>query len=295
MELTHETVAVLGLGTMGHAIAANALRAGLPTVVWNRTPGAARGLDDLGAHVAESAAEAARSATIAVTMVTDADAVLSIATDQGMLAALPPDAVWVQMGTIGIAGIERVAALVAAQRPDVTFLDAPVSGSKEPAEKGQLTIFASGPQEARPRVAPFFEAIGQRTIWLGAVGSGSRLKLVNNTWLALTAEAVVTSVALGHQLGVDTRTLQNALVGGPLVSAWQAAKLQRIGDGDFTAQFGLSLALKDVRLALAAIDDHRFGALESLADEWQRAVDAGLGDQDLTVVALDLEGDPEAR
>jgi 3-hydroxyisobutyrate dehydrogenase len=290
MDLTHETVAVLGIGTMGHPIAVNTLRAGLPTVVWNRTPGATGGLADLGAHVAATAADAARSASIVVTMVTDADAVLSIATDHGMLAALRPDAVWVQMGTIGMEGIERLAALVAAERHDVTFLDAPVSGSKEPAESGRLTIFASGPSEARARVTPFFDAIGQRTVWLDAVGDGSRLKLVNNTWLALTAEAVATSVALGHELGVDTRTLQNALVGGPLVSAWQGAKLQRIADGDFSAQFALALALKDVRLALQAVDAHRFAALEGLAQEWAQAVDAGLGDLDLTVVARHLEG-----
>src|SRR5690349_14132157 len=98
-----------------------------------------------GAQVAASAAEAARQAAIVVTMVTDADAVLSIARDQGMLGALGPDAIWAQMSTIGVAGIDAVAALASAERPDVMLLDAPASGSKEPAERGQLTIFASGP------------------------------------------------------------------------------------------------------------------------------------------------------
>src|SRR5204862_7661267 len=123
----------------------------------------------------------------------------SVARDQGMLAALAPGAIWVQMSTIGVAGIEHVAAMVDAERPDVTFLDAPVSGSKEPAEKGQLTIFASGPEEARPRVAPLFDALGQRTIWVGGVGAGTRLKLVNNTWLAFANEALAASVALAHR------------------------------------------------------------------------------------------------
>src|SRR4029077_19301451 len=115
-------------------------------------------------------------AAIVVTMVTDTDAVISIARDEGMLAALAPGAIWVQMSTIGVAGIERVAAMVDAERPDVTLLDAPVSGSKEPAEQGQLTIFASGPEEARVRVTPLFDALGQRTFWVGPVGNGSRLK-----------------------------------------------------------------------------------------------------------------------
>src|SRR2546426_529131 len=210
MAPTHEPVALLGIGTMGHGMAVSALRAGIPTIVWNREPEATRDLAELGAEVAETAADGARRAPIVVTMVTDTDAVVSIAGDQGMLAALSPGAVWVQMSTIGVAGIERVAAMVDAQRPDVTLVDAPVSGSKEPAEKG------------------------------------------------------------------------------PLMAPWQAAKLQRIAKGDFSAQFALSLALKDVHLAVEAADN-RLATLACVADEWQQVVDHGLGDQDLTVVTRALE------
>jgi 3-hydroxyisobutyrate dehydrogenase len=281
--------AFLGVGAMGHGMATSALRAGIPTIVWNREPEATRDLAELGADVAETAADAARRADFVVTMVTDADAVISIARDQGMLAALAPGTIWVQMSTIGVAGIERVAALVDAERPDVTLLDAPVSGSKVPAEQGNLTIFASGPEEVRPRVDPLFEALGQRTIWVGAVGAGSRLKLVNNTWLAFTSEAVASSIALARRLGLATETVVGALDGSTLVSPWQAAKLQRIAKDDYSAQFALALALKDVHLALQAAGDERFAALASLADEWQHAVDDGLGDQDLTVMTRALE------
>jgi 3-hydroxyisobutyrate dehydrogenase len=266
-----EPVAILGIGAMGHGMAASALRAVIPTVVWNRHPAATRDLAGLSAEVAETAADAARRAAVVVTMVTDTDAVLSIARDQGMLAALHPGAIWVQMSTIGVAGIERVADLVDVERPDVTLLDAPVAGSRDPAEQGQLTIFASGPEQVRSRVAALFDALGQRTIWVGPVGAGSRLKLVNNTWVAFAAEAAASSVA------------------------WQAAELQRIAKDDFSAQFALSLALKDVRLALQAAGDDRFAALACLADEWQQVVDQGLGDRDLTVVTLALqrqEGSP---
>ena len=287
-DVSMERVAILGIGAMGHGMANSALRAGIPTIVWNRAPEATRDLAELGAEVAETAADAARRAGIVVTMVTDTDAVISIARDQGMLAALAPGAIWVQMSTIGL-GIERVAALVQLERPDVTLLDAPVSGSKDPAEQGQLTIFASGPEEARGRVAPLFDALGQRTIWVGGVGAGSRLKLVNNTWLAFTAEAVAASVALARRLGLETEVVLNAIGGGPLVSSWQAGKLERIAKGEFSAQFALSLALKDVRLALQAAGDDRFGALACLADEWQQVVDQGLGDSDLTVVTRALE------
>ena len=157
---TQEPVAFLGIGAMGHAMATSALRAGIPTIIWNREPGPTRDLAELGADVAETAADAARRAAIVVTMVTDAEAVMSIARDQGMLAALRPGSIWVQMSTIGLPGIDHVADLVRTERPDVILLDAPVSGSKDPAEHGQLTIFASGPDEARPRVTPLFDALG---------------------------------------------------------------------------------------------------------------------------------------
>jgi 3-hydroxyisobutyrate dehydrogenase len=287
MAQEYEPVAVLGIGTMGHGMATSALRAGIPTMVWNRNQEATRDLAELGAEVARTAEDAARWATIVVTMVTDADAVISIAHD-GVLAALAPGAILVQMSTIGVAGIERVAAMVAAERPDVILLDAPVSGSKVPAEQGQLTIFASGPDEARPRVTPLFDALGQRTVWAGNVGTGTRLKLVANTWLAFAAEAVAASLALARGLGLETEQVVGALDGNPLVSPWQEAKLHRIAQGEFSAQFALSLALKDVRLAQEAADG-RLGALACVADEWQQAVDLGLGHEDVTVVTRTLE------
>lgn len=284
-----ETVAVLGVGTMGHGMAASAVRAGIPVIVWDRHPEATRDLAERGAEVAPSAAEAAQRAGIVVTMVPDADAVISIARDQGMLAALAHGAIWVQMSTIGLGGINDVMAMVDHERPDVVLLDAPVSGSRDPAEQGQLIIFASGPEDARSRVTPLFDALGHRTIWVGAAGAGTRLKLVNNTWLAFAAEAVAASVALARQLGLATETVVDGLDGSPIVSAWQAAKLQRIAAGEFSAQFALSLALKDVRLALGAAGENRLAVLACLADEWQQVVDHGLGGQDLTVVTQALQ------
>jgi 3-hydroxyisobutyrate dehydrogenase len=286
---TKEVVAVLGIGTMGHGMAVSALRAGLPTVVWDRTVERARELEASGAEVAATAAEAAARAGLVVTMVPDADAVMSVATDQGMLDALPRDAIWVQMSTIGVAAIDRVARVVADRRPDVTLIDAPVSGSKGPAEHGELTIFASGPDRAQTRVAPLFDALGHRTVWVGPLGAGSRMKLVNNTLLAFKAEGLAASVALAHRLGLDTSLLVDALDGGPLLSSWDTAKLERIADGEYSAQFALALALKDVHLALEAVDPSRFEAFAALAREWERAVDGGLGDDDLTVVTRVLE------
>lgn len=288
MEQMQEPIAILGIGAMGHGMATSALRAGLQTTVWNRNHDAARDLAPLGANIASTAVDAARAAAIVVTMVTDADAVVSVVRDEGVLAAVAPGAILVQMSTIGVAGIERVAAIVEKERPDVTLLDAPVSGSKDPAEQGQLTIFASGPEDARSRVTPLFDALGRRTIWIGDVGTGTRLKLVANTWLAFGAEGVVASAALARDLGLELGEVLTALEGNPLMSPWQEAKLKRIAVGEFSPQFALSLALKDVRLAEEAAGD-RLRTLSCLADEWQQAVDAGLGHQDVVVVTRTLE------
>ena len=175
------------------------------------------------------------------------------------------------------------------ERPDITLLDAPVSGSKDPAEQGQLTIFASGPDGARARVTPALRR-ARPAHGLGRPGRDRHpLKLVNNTWLAFGPRRSTRRWRSRTGWGSSTETVADALGGGPLVSPWQAAKLQRIVEGDFSPQFPLSLALKDVRLALEAADEDRFAALACLADEWQQVVDQGLGDQDLTVVTRALE------
>jgi 3-hydroxyisobutyrate dehydrogenase len=274
---------------MGRAMAGSALRDGIPTVVWNRNPDGARGLADQGADRASSVTDAVAGADVVITMVTDTAAVTSIAVDLGMLEALPSGAVWAQMSTIGVDGTATLSSMAQSRRPDVHFLDAPVSGSKVPAEQGRLTIFASGSEQARPTVDPVFDAVGQRTVWLGPVGAGSRMKLVNNTLLALSAEGVATALALANQLGLQVHQVRDAFEGGPLVSPWMAGKLSRIEDGDYSPEFPLDLALKDVRLALEQADPQRFGVLASLAREWDLVVEEGLGGQDVTVVTRSLE------
>ena len=282
-------LAVLGVGTMGRAMAGSALRRGIPTTVWNLEIDSARQMADQGAEVAESAVDAVTGADVVITMVTDTEAVTSIALDLGMLEALPHGVIWAQMSTIGVEGTASVSSIVEKERPDVLFLDAPVSGSKLPAEQGKLVIFASGSERARPIVEPVFDAIGQRTVWLGAIGAGSRMKLVNNTLLAFTAEGVANSLALAHQLGLDVRSVLDAFDGGPLVSPWAAGKFLRIQDSNYSPEFPLALALKDVHLALEQANPERFTVLSSLAQEWEALVDQGLGNEDVTVVTRALE------
>jgi len=286
---TGPKLAVLGLGTMGRAMAGSALRNGISTVVWNREPDVARQMADQGAEVALSAVDAVKGVDVVITMVTNTEAVTSIAVDLGVLQALPPGAVWAQMSTIGVEGTAAVSSIVEKERPDVLFLDAPVSGSKAPAEQGTLTIFASGSETARPIVEPVFDAIGQRTIWLGAIGAGSRMKLVNNTLLAFNAEGVANSLALARRLGLEVGSVLNAFEGGPLMSAWTAGKIRHIQANNYSPEFPLALALKDVHLALEHADPERFVVLAELAREWEQLTDQGLGNEDVTVVTRALE------
>jgi len=282
-------LAVLGLGAMGQGMTTSALRAGISTVVWDRNLEVARPFAERGAEVTLTPADAVQAVDVAITMVTDAEAVMSVAVDLGMLEALPPGAVWAQMSTIGVEATEVIASMVKERRPDIWLLDAPVSGSKVPAEQGKLTIFASGPEAARPDVEPVFAAIGERTVWVGPVGAGSRIKLVNNTLLAFSAEGVANSLALAHRLGLDTHLVLEAFEGGPLVSSWGAGKFRRIEVEDYSPEFPLRLALKDVHLALEHGGPERFVVLASLAREWGQIVDQGAGDEDVTVVTRVLE------
>lgn len=281
-------VGVFGLGTMGAGMAHSLLRAGIDTVVWDRSNERAEPFAALGAAVVASAEIAAKQSDIAITMVTDADAVLAVADDQNMLGALPTNATWLQMSTIGVTGFKRVAQLVNTKRPDVALFDAPVSGTKGPAEAGQLTIFASGPEDRRETVQPVFAAIGGRTIWLGPAGLGSGLKLANNLMLAFIVEGMGEAIGLAHSLGLTTEAVIEAIGNGPLAAPYVTAKLDRIARNDYDAEFSLSLALKDVHLALDTASYGQLPVLSRLAEQWQYVEDTGFGSQDVTSVVRAL-------
>src|SRR5438132_1331182 len=182
------TVALLGAGTMGSGMAERMLDLGFPVNVWNRTPGQVIALTKHGATARAKPTEAVAASEVVVTMLSNADAVADVMLGAGTLEALRADAIWAQMGTIGVEATERLVTEVADRRPDVAFVDAPVSGSREPARNGRLLILASGPDRARTGLEPIFGALGQRTLWLGPAGTGSRMKLVLNTWLAFEIE-----------------------------------------------------------------------------------------------------------
>jgi 3-hydroxyisobutyrate dehydrogenase len=279
------TVALLGTGTMGAGMAANIARAGLPLRVWNRSREKAEPLAGVGAVVADSPAEAVQGADLVLTMLFDADAVAS--TMQQARASLAPGAVWVQQSTVGVEGSDRLVAL--ARDLGVTYVDAPVLGTRKPAEDGALVVLASGPDDVRERVTPVFDAIGSRTLWLGAAGEASRLKLAANAWVITVVEGIAESLALTRSLGLDPHLFLQAVAGGAMDAPYVQLKGTAMIEGDFAPSFSLDGAAKDGDLIVAAARGAgvELAVVEAARDHLARARAAGHGGQDLSATYLE--------
>jgi 3-hydroxyisobutyrate dehydrogenase len=282
------TVAVIGAGIMGSAMARNLVAAGLITRVWDRSLSATRPLGDAGAVVAPSARDAVRDAGVVITMLPTAGAVESVIFDGQVAEAFADGCVWAQMGTIGVEATLRIKDRLAARRPGVMFVDAPVSGSKGPAEQGQLLILASGPAPAADGLHPVFDILGRRTVWLGEAGRGSLVKLVVNAYLSILIEGVAETMELADRFGIGHQQLAEVIEGGPLDAPLADAKFHKMDRGDFAAEFPLEWALKDVDLTIAAAPGEAPPLLAALSGQWHAAVAAGYGRQDISAARLAL-------
>jgi 3-hydroxyisobutyrate dehydrogenase len=198
------------------------------------------------------------------------------------------------MGTIGVTATAEIAGRLGQLRPGALFVDAPVSGSKGPAEAGQLLILASGPDAAEAALRPVFSAIGRKTVWLGPAGQGSRMKLAVNAYMSTLIEGVAEALELAGRLGIDAGQLEEAIEGGPLDAPIADAKLHKMERGDFAPEFPLEWALKDVDLAIAVAGLNPPPLLVALSRQWHAAVDAGHGREDVSaaVLALHPPADP---
>jgi 3-hydroxyisobutyrate dehydrogenase len=282
------SAALLGTGIMGAAMARRLIAAGQHTTVWDRSASATASLAGAGARVGASARDAVAGARVVITMLPTAKVVTSVMLDGGAAEGLADGAVWAQMGTIGVTGTKQIADRVGQLRPDVLFVDAPVSGTKGPAESGQLLILASGPPAAEAIVRPVFAAIGRKTVWLGAAGQGSRMKLAVNAYMSTLIEGVAEALELADRLGIDPGQLADAIEGGPLDAPIADAKLHKMRRGDYAAEFPLQWALKDVDLAITAAGGDQLPLLAALSRQWHAAVDAGHGRQDVSAARLAL-------
>lgn len=276
------TVALLGTGTMGAGMARSMLGAGLDVRVWNRTASKAQPLAADGATVADSAADAVTGADVVVVMLFDADSVLAVLADA---AAAAPDAVWVQSSTIGVEGTARVAAFAAEH--GLALVDAPVLGTKAPAEQGKLVVLAAGDPALRERLTPVFDAIGSKTLWLGDTpGAGSALKLVCNSWVASITASTAQAVALAGGLGLDPQLFLDAIGGGAVDTPYAHVKGGAMMAQDWTVSFELDGVSKDLGLIRAAAADTGVATtvLDALVAVFAAASAQGHGGHDMAAV-----------
>jgi len=191
------------------------------------------------------------------------------------------------MSTVGITAIDELASF--ARQHDLTFYDAPVQGTKQPAEQGQLVILASGPAEEKERIKPIFDAIGKRTVWVSdQAGTSSRLKLALNSWVFALTHGVAESLTIAKQLSVDPTLVVDVVTGGPMDNAYFQQKAAAMMKDDYTTSFSIANAMKDAQLVLEAaeqmeipIDITRAGL-----QRFQGALDAGHGDKDMAASGL---------
>ena len=277
------TVSVLGTGIMGAAMARNLARAGHSVRAWNRTRAKAEPLAADGAHIASTPAEAVQGADVVLTMLYDGPAALDVMREAA--PALRSGAAWVQSTTAGIEAIADLAAFAAEH--GLVFYDAPVLGTRQPAEAGQLTVLAAGPVEGRAAVEPVFDAVGARTLWTGddgAAGSASRLKLVANSWVLAATAATGEVLALSQALGVDPQNFFDLIAGGPLDMGYLRAKASLVLDSRLSpAQFAVATAAKDARLIVEAGQQNgvRLDVAAATAARMERAAAQGHGDEDM--------------
>ena len=277
------TVSVLGTGIMGAAMARNLARAGHTVRAWNRTPAKAELLASDGVHIAGTSADAVRDADVVLTMLYDGPAVLEVMREAA--PALRPGTAWVQSTTVGLDNLGELADV--AREHELVFFDAPVLGTRQPAEAGQLLILAAGPSDRRAAVTPVLDAVGARTVWTGedgAAGSATRLKLVANSWVLAVTNAVGESLALAKGLGVDPQRFFDSVAGGPLDMGYLRAKGDLILNDRLTpAGFAVTTAEKDARLIVEAGRRHgiRLDVAAAGAERFHRAAAQGHGDEDM--------------
>lgn len=235
-------------------MARRAAGAGMRVAAWSLPLDHARRLQHGAVRVAETARDAASGADVVVTMAPDADAIEGFATGEHGFLPAASAAVWAQCATVGLDGCDRLAALAA--EAGVAFVDSPVLGTKEPAERGELVVLASGPDEALGRCAPFFDAIGIRTLQLGTAGAATRLKLVTNDWIVGTVAVLAETMALAEAMDVDGSVFLDAIGGSAVDMGYAQVKGRMMLGGAYPASMPLAHAAKDARLAAEAAHRH---------------------------------------
>jgi len=267
---------------MGLPMASNIRRAGFALRVWNRTPSRCEPLIAEGAEAVEEPKTLA-AADVVVTMLTDESAVREVLVDGGVIEALRPGSVVLEMSTIGPEAVVKIAAM----RDDVHVLDAPVSGSVSVAESAQLFAMVGGALDGYTKASPVLDAMTKGHLLLGPSGAGAAMKLALNAMIAVTNESIAETLALATRFGIDDERVYDVLAGGVLASPFVLYKRGAFLHPETEpVAFTTDLMHKDTKLAAALADNHgvRMPALRAAAAVLEEAAERGLGDADMASV-----------
>ena len=283
--------AFLGLGTMGIGMSGRLLDAGLPLTVWNRNPSRAEPLRSRGATLAATPREAAAGADVVIAMLADDGASRSVWTGaDGAVAGLGEGAVAIECSTLSPEWVADLAALV--EDRGGAFLDAPVTGSKPQAASGEVVFLVGGDAEVLDSVRDVLRPMSRDAVHMGPVGSGAKMKLVNNFQSAVQAVALGEALTFSEKCGLDPvaamHVLANGAPGSPLVKTVGARMMAR----DYTVNFFLLLMRKDVSYAAEEARRHGVELRTAAAalEAFDRAIEAGWGDSDFASVAESIAG-----
>lgn len=236
-------IGVIGMGIMGRAMAANLLQAGYPVTVYNRTRSAGAPLEEKGATIAESPAALGQSCDITIVMLTGPEAIEALLWEAA--GSMNPDSLIINMSTVPPAYARETAERLASM--GLRYLDAPVSGSKLPAEEGNLVILAGGDEAALTDAEPIFNVLGKKTVHCGEAGQGSMMKMAINLLLGVMMEGYAEMIQFGLKGGLSLETMQAVVANGPLNNGLFQLKEKMFKEDAFPPQFPLKHMAKDMR------------------------------------------------
>ena len=280
-----ETFGFLGLGIMGNAMAKNLLKAGFKVTVWNRSQDKCAELSALGAAVAATPAEVTSSCSITIAMLADPAAAHAVCFDPGgALEGIGAGRGYVDMSTVDAATACRIGAAIT--NKGGRFLEAPVSGSKKPAQDGTLIILAAGDRGLFDQALPLFEKMGKKSLFLGEPGRGAQMKLIVNMMMGGMMTIFCEGLALADKAGLSGSDLLEVIDAGAMANPMFKMKGAQIAQGVFDPAFPLKHMQKDLRLAVALGDTLGQPLFSAAAanESFKRAKSLGLSDQDFCAV-----------
>ncbi|CAH9114321.1 unnamed protein product [Cuscuta epithymum] len=280
-----EEIGFLGIGIMGKAMAMNLLRHGFKVTVWNRTLSRCDELVEQGASLGESPAAVVKKCKYTIGMLSDPCAALSVVFDKnGVLEQISGGKSYIDMSTVDADTSSKINEAIISRGG--TFLEAPVSGSKKPAEDGQLVILAAGEKDLYGQVLPVFDVLGKKSFFLGQVGNGAKMKLVVNMIMGSMMNVFSEGLALADKSGLEQQTLLDVLDLAAVANPMFKMKGPSMIKNNYSPAFPLKHQQKDMRLALALGDENAVSMpLAAAANEaFKKARSLGLGDLDFSAV-----------